>query len=88
MNAGKTETILIRGDIDSANKTIILDKKSLIKDPTELFIHNISDESILYYNEDIIPIYEIFGQNINKNPTVSVFNTNLEFQRKIAFSNH
>lgn len=85
MNAGKTETILIRGDIDSANKTIILDEKSLIKDPTDLFIHNISDESILYYKEDIIPIYEIFGQNINKNPTVSVFNTNLEFQRKIPF---
>lgn len=85
LNGGKTETILIIGEVDSTNKTIILDKKSLTKDPTDLFIHNISDESILFYKEDIIPIYEIFGQNINKNPTVSVFSTNLEFQRKIAF---
>ena len=85
MNNGKTETLLVSGDLDSVRNMIILNKNSLTKDPANLFIHNISDESILYFNDDIIPIYELFGKNINKNPTVSVFTTNLEFQRKLAF---
>lgn len=87
MNGGKTETILIRGEIDSINKRIELKKESIIKDPTDLFIHNISSESILYYNNIIIPIFEVFGKNINKNPKVSVFNQNLEFIKKINFPN-
>lgn len=87
MSDGKTETILIRGEIDSINKRIELKKESIIKDPTDLFIHNISNESILYYNEQIIPIFEVFGKNMNNNPKVSVFNKDLEFIKKIDFPN-
>jgi hypothetical protein len=85
MNDGKTETILLRGEIDLETKIIILDENSLTKDPTELFIHNISDESILYYNGNVIPIFEIHGKNINKSPQVSVFDNNLKFKKKIPF---
>lgn len=87
MNNGKTESLLVSGKVDSVRKTIILNKDSLTKDPTNLFIHNISDESILYYKSNIIPIYELFGKNINKNPSVSIFNLDLEFQKKIVFPN-
>ena len=87
LNNGKTETILICGEIDSVRKSIELNKESFIKDPAELYIHNISDESILYFSENIIPIYEVFGKNINKNPKVSVFNNKLEFIKKIDFPN-
>ncbi len=87
INNGKTETILICGEIDSINKTIELDKESIIKDPADLFIHNISNESILYYNHTIVPIFEVFGKNINNNPKVSVYNQKLEFIKKIGFPN-
>lgn len=85
MNNGKTETILLRGEIDLTSKIIILNENSLTKDPTKLFIHNISDESILYYNGDVIPIFEINGKNLNKNPQVSVFDNYLNFKKKIPF---
>jgi hypothetical protein len=87
MNEGQTETILISGKIDSTNKTINLDKNSIVKDPSELFIHNISDESILFHKNKIIPIYEVYGKNLNKNPKVSVFDSNLNFKTKINFPN-
>lgn len=87
MSDGKTETILICGEIDSINKIIELKKESIIKDPADLFIHNISSESILYYNDIIIPIFEVFGKNINNNPKVSVFSQKLEFVKKISFPN-
>lgn len=87
MNFGKTESLLVMGVIDSINKTISLNKESLTKDPSELFIHNISDESILFHNDKIIPIYEVFGKNKNSNPQVSVFNDKLQFIKKIPFPN-
>jgi len=87
INQGKTETILISGKIDSVIKTIVLDKNSLIKDPTKMFIYNISDESILYYDSLVIPIYEVYGKNLNQNPNVSVFDYNLNFIKKIDFPN-
>lgn len=85
MNDGKTETILISGIIDSTKKTIKLDKSSITKDPTDIFIHNISDESILFHDNRIIPVYEIFGKNINNNPKVSIFDKNLKFLQRIDF---
>lgn len=85
MNDGITETILISGEINKDNKSIKLDKNSIIKDPTDIFIHNISDESILFHNNRIIPVYEVFGKNVNKNPKVSIFDTNLKFIKKIDF---
>jgi hypothetical protein len=85
MNDGKTETILLRGEIDLESKMIILDENSVTIDPTELFIHNISDESILYHNGNVIPIFEIHGKNVNENPQVSVFDNNLFFKKKIPF---
>ncbi len=85
MNDGKTETILVEGNIDFESKIIILDENSVTKDPTELFIHNISDESILYYDGNVIPIFEVNGKNVNKDPQVSIFDENLKFKNKIPF---
>jgi hypothetical protein len=85
LNYGKTETILIKGQIDRTKKEIFLNKEHLAKNPTNLSIHNISDESILSYENKIIQIYEVYGKNINNNPEVSVFNTKLEFRNKLKF---
>jgi len=85
MNDGKTETVLIRGRIDSSSNKVDLDKNSMVKDSSSLFLHNISDESILYYNKKIMPIYEVFGKNVNDNPEISVFDNRLRFQSKIKF---
>ena len=85
MNNGKTETIIISGIIDSVKKSIKLDKSSKTKDPSDIFIHNISDESILFHNNSIIPVYEVFGKNVNTNPKVSIFDTRLKFLKKVDF---
>lgn len=85
MKDGKTETILISGIIDQKEKSIKLNKDSIIKDPTDIFIHNISDESILFHKNRIIPVYEVFGENKNNNPKVSIFDTELKFLKKIDF---
>jgi hypothetical protein len=86
-NNGQTESILISGIIDTLNSEIILNKNSMVKDPNNLFIYNISDESILNYGNQIIPIYEVFGKNINSDPKVSVFDLNLNYQSDLTFPN-
>ena len=85
MNSGKTETILVLGEIDYEAKIIVLNENSVTKDSAEFFIHNISDESILYYNGNVIPIFEVNGKNVNTNPQVSIFDNNLNFIYKIPF---
>jgi len=85
LDDGNTETLLISGKIDSMNQVVKLNINSLVKDPSDLNMHNISDESILHYEDKIIPIYEIFGRNINRNPQVSVFNLDLKYQSKIDY---
>ncbi len=85
LSFGKTESILLKGIIDNDKKEISLIKNSIVKDPINLDIHNISDESILHFNNIVIPIYEVYGKNLNTNPKVAIFNTNLEFIKEIKF---
>jgi len=87
LNQGDTESILVKGIIDTVNNKILLDRSTVSKDPINLFIHNISDESILTYQDKIIPIYEVYGRNKNKNPHVSLFNSNLINVGNIKFPN-
>ena len=86
MNLGKTESLLIRGKIDSVANKITLDS-NVAKDNKNLFIYNISDESILEFENKIIPIYELYGKNLNPSPSVSVFDTLLTFKESMKFPN-
>lgn len=87
LNKGKTESIIVLGIIDTVDYKISLVNNSAVKDPQNLEIHNISDESILAYKNKIIPIYEIFGKNLNFDPKVSVFDKNLNYESYLNFPN-
>lgn len=81
----KTETLLMFGKIDPVKFEIIIDEKSIQTEPSENQFYNLSSESIIAFNDQIIPIYEVHGGNIIKSPTVSVFDSELNFLRKIDF---
>ncbi len=84
---GKTVSYLIAGDVDSIKKRITLRRESLILIPNKLNIRNIGDESILYFNNQIIPIYEANGENVNPNPKVNLFDENYNIIKTIPFPN-
>ncbi len=87
MNMGKTVSYLINGSIDSVSKTITLKKETLVKVPSKLNINNIGNESILFWKNQIIPIYEANGKNINPTPEIAIYDTNSNFLKKIPFPN-
>lgn len=87
LNKGETETILIMGIIDFNQKRIVLDNSSLTLVNSKLHISNLSDETILFYKNKIIPIYEANGSLINSKPRVSVFNNHLGLIKEIDFPN-
>lgn len=87
MDNGIMESFLISGKIDSISKNILLDKKTLTKIEQNLNIDNMADESILFYNNLLFPIYEANGINVNPNSEVSIFTSDVRFIRKIKFPN-
>ncbi len=84
---GKTVSYLIAGEVDSIKKRITLKRKSLTLIPNKLNIRNIGDESVLYFNNQIIPIYEANGKNVNPNPKVNLFDENYNIIKTIPFPN-
>ncbi len=84
---GKTVSYLISGKIDTVSKKINLDKNTLTLIPNKINLSNMGNESVLFYNGEIIPIYEANGKNINPKPTVAVYDTNNHFVKKIRFPN-
>ncbi|MDX1700980.1 MAG: hypothetical protein R3250_10200, partial [Melioribacteraceae bacterium] len=85
LSSVNTETLLIRGAIDTSAREIFIDEKSIVSDPTDLRIYNMSCESILAMNDHLYPIFEANGKNVIDSPKVSVFNNNLQFKNKIDF---
>ena len=85
ISSGSTETLLIKGEIDSSAKAIYIDEKSIITLPADLQIYNMSCESLFTFNNLLYPIFEASGKNVNTSPKVSVFDNDLKFVRKIDF---
>ena len=85
ISQNKTETLLIKGVIDSTASEIFVDESTITTEPADIYIFNMSCESIVTYNDQIYPIFEAFGKNVNTAPKVSIFDRNLRFLRKIDF---
>ena len=84
---GKTVSYLIKGIIDTVSKSINLQKETLVKVPSKLNINNIGNESILFWKNHILPIYEANGKNVNPSPQIAVYDTNNILLKKIKFPN-
>ena len=70
---------LVWGKIDSKSLEVVINKKDLQTIKTPIQLNNISFESLLINDEDIIMIYEANGSNLRKNPTQTVFSHKVKY---------
>ena len=84
---GEMVSYLAWGKIDSKSLEVIIDEKDLETIKTPIQLNNISFESLLINDEDIIMVYEANGSNLRKNPTQAVFSHRNKNISQINFPN-
>ena len=84
---GEMVSYLAWGKIDSKSLEVVINEKDLQTIKTPIQLNNISFESLLINDEDIIMIYEANGSNLRKNPTQSVFSHKSKNISQINFPN-
>lgn len=76
---------LVRGTVADDCSAITLDAKTRTELPPQADLSNMTDETILFYQDQLYTIYEANGVNINPDPTASVFDLALEPVGTVAF---
>ena len=84
---GEMVSYLAWGKIDSKSLEVVIDERDLETIKTPIQLNNLSFESLLINDENIIMIYEANGSNLRKNPTQSVFNHKSKNISKVNFPN-
>ena len=84
---GKMIAYLVWGKIDSKSLEVNIDEKSLQPISTPIQLDNISFESLLINDKDIIMIYEANGLNLRKNAKQTVFSHKRKNTSQIDFPN-
>ena len=75
------------GKIDSKSLEVVINEKDLQAIKTPIQLNNISFESIIINDKDIVMIYEANGSNLRKNPTQTVFSRKNKSISQINFPN-
>ena len=65
---GEMVSYLVWGKIDSKSLEVVINEKDIQTIKTPIQLNNISFESLLINDKDIIMIYEANGSNLRKNP--------------------
>ena len=84
---GEMVSYLAWGKIDSKSLEVIIDEKDMQTIKTPIQLNNISFESLLINDKDIVMIYEANGSNLRKNPTQSVFTHKSKNISQVNFPN-
>ncbi len=85
---GKISTdFIVQGIIDFNEKKIILDSDSKIEIPSQSGVHNMGEETLFAFGNNIFTIHEANGINVNNNPKVFKLNENLREVEKLPFQN-
>ena len=84
---GEMVSYLAWGKIDSKSLEVVMDEKDLKAIKTPIQLNNISFESLLINDQDIIMIYEANGSNLRKNPTQSVLTEKSKNISQVNFPN-
>ena len=84
---GVMVSYLVWGKIDSKSLEVSINEKNLQPIKTPIQLNNISFESIIINDKDIIMIYEANGSNLRKNPTQTVFSHKSNNTSQINFPN-
>ena len=78
---------IIKGKISNDSSEITLDSSTLINIKPQSDIHNLSEETIFSFGNQIFTLYEANGKNINTNPVAHRFDKNLKEYRSVNFEN-
>ena len=84
---GEMVSYLAWGKIDSKSLEVVMNEEDLETIKTPIQLNNLSFESLLINDENIIMIYEANGSNLRKNPTQSVFTHRSKSISQINFPN-
>ena len=84
---GEMVSYLAWGKIDSKSLEVVMDEKDLKAIKTPIQLNNISFESLLINDQDIIMIYEANGSNLRKSPTQSVLTEKSKNISQVNFPN-
>ena len=84
---GEMVSYLAWGNIDSKSLEVIINKKDLQTIKTPIQLNNISFESLLINDKDIIMIYEANGSNLRKNAKQTVISHKSKNISQINFPN-
>lgn len=78
---------IIKGTINKDADKIFLDSSTLVKINPQADIHNLSDETIFSFNNQIYTFYEANGINVNPKPIAHKFDENLKSIKIVNFVN-
>jgi hypothetical protein len=78
---------LIQGVIDLELTEVILDTLSIIEIDPQADVSNACEESLIYFDNKIVTIYEANGKNINPEPVAHVFDLEADTLSTIKFPN-
>ena len=84
---GEMVSYLVWGKIDSKSLEVSINEKNLQPIKTPIQLNNISFESIIINDKDIVMIYEANGSNLRKNATQTVFSHKRNNTSQINFPN-
>ena len=84
---GEMVSYLAWGKIDSKSLEVVMNEEDLETIKTPIQLNNLSFESLLINDENIIMIYEANGSNLRKNPTQSVFTHKSKSISQVNFPN-
>ena len=84
---GEMVSYLVWGKIDSKSLEVVINEKDIQTIKTPIQLNNISFESILINDKDIVMIYEANGSNLRKNATQTVFSHKRNNTSQINFPN-
>ena len=84
---GEMVSYLAWGKIDSKSLEVVMNEEDLETIKTPIQLNNLSFESLLINDENIIMIYEANGSNLRKNPTQSVFTHKSKNISQVNFPN-
>lgn len=78
---------LVKGQVNSDCSQIALDSQTMIELPPQAGLSNMSDETILIYEDNLYTIYEANGANVNPDPVAQEFDINLSPEGDVALPN-
>ena len=84
---GEMVSYLVWGKIDSKSLEVVINERDIQTIKTPIQLNNISFESLLINDKDIVMIYEANGSNLRKNATQTVFSHKRNNTSKINFPN-